>query len=82
MAAEESPTVHVPLLVQSSASSATSAMNLCCFECPDDYPSPAHQCQPSGQEYFPVSLERTMMALYFMVQSKETVRQSGGPGGS
>ena len=29
-AAEDSPTVHVPLLVQSSASSASSAVNFCC----------------------------------------------------
>ena len=28
--AEDSPTVHVPLLVQSSASSAYSAVNSCC----------------------------------------------------
>ena len=28
--AEDSPTVHIPLLVQSSASSASSAVNFCC----------------------------------------------------
>ena len=49
--AEDSPTVHVPSLVQSSASSATSAVKSLAVDLnagPTTMRRPAHQSQPSS----------------------------------